>query len=229
MNNPNISVRNNQAFSQEYLERTNSVLNTLFEWANRKYSKLDILNYVIKNVACYGKNSHPSQTTIGKHAGVQRGWANIVTNELVAMGLIIKTRVIIDGDETACEYSLTPLLKDISWKLKDIVPALKLFYLLHGKKTDNTPYIKDIYLKNFKIIVTRNKSTSRKQKSKISKMNELDIQKQQQDNQYKNYLYLTKHQILENKRKKEEEDKLNEASQDKNFVNLLQGLLHGLI
>ncbi len=234
MNNNN-SVRNNQAFSKEYSDRTNFVLNTISEWAYRKYSKLSILNYIIKNIVCYGDNSHPSQTTIGRKSNVKRGWVNIVTNELVALGLITKTRVIIDGDEQACEYALTPFLKDvnISWMLKDILPSLKLLYIFSkkevGLQTDNTPYIDIYFKKNYKIVRTRNKSISRKQKSKINKMQQQNIQKQHRYYQTRDELYVQRQILIDEQYQKEKEEKLIAASQDENVVNFIQGLLHGRI
>lgn len=224
MNNYTISPRNNQAFSEEYSNRVNTVLNTLSEWYLRGYSKVSIFNYIIKNIACYGANSHPSQTTIGRHAGVQRGWVNIVTNELVAMGLLKKTRVIIDGEEQACEYALTDfmLCSDIMWKLKEIFPYLKLLAIFKKKevheKADNTPYMFIYFKNNFKIIITNNKS------KKIVKTT------MQQEKIYNSSDYYDlKQEILDQKYKKEEEEKLMQASENPDFVNFLQGLLNGSI
>lgn len=232
--NYNNSVRNNQAFSEEYSKRTNFVLNTIAEWAYRKYSKISILDYIIKNIACYGSNSHPSQTTIGMKSNVKRGWVNIVTNELVAMGLITKTRVIINGDEQACDYTLTPFLKDsaISWVLKDILPSLKLLHVFNKKevsfKTDNTPYISIYFRKNFKILRFRNKSISRKQKIKINKMQQQNIPKKQKYYQSLDDMYVQKQKLLDIQYEKEKEEKLIAASEDPIFVNFLQGLFNGV-
>lgn len=234
-----ISSRNNQVFSQVYSDRTNSILNTISEWYNRKESAIPILDYIIKSVACYGDNSHPSQTTIGKKANVNRGWANIITNKLVAMGLITKTRVIINGDEQACEYALTPLLKDrtISWMLKDMLPSLKLLHIFSKaeriSQEDNTPY-KNVYIKNcFKIVTTTNKSISRKQKSKIIKMqqrkNQENIHQEQKVYKLQHDYYEIKHTLLDYQYEKEQQDKLIAASQDQGLVNFMQGLLSGLI
>lgn len=236
--NTNISVRNNQAFSQESLNINNDIFNTLSEWYNRSYSKLDILNYIIKSVSVYGINSHPSQKTIGKHAGVQRGWVNIVTNELVEMGLINKRRVIINGDEMACEYSLTEFFKDsnVCWMLKDILPALKLFSIFKKKEaqvqTDNTPYIDIYFKKNFKILRTRTKSISRKQFMELSENKDENSREKRSkimkdvERDYSWQVY--KQNVIEEQRKKEEQENLVAASQDEGFVSFLQGLLNGI-
>lgn len=179
MNKYTVSVRNNQAFSKTYSKSLQDILDMLFEWADRSTSKINILNYIIRNINQYGSESHPSQETIGKNAGVGRWWVNKVTNELVALGLITKTRVIVDGKETACEYALTPILQDskIRWALKDILPALKWTHIPKVIKTvtqamfsrDHTPYIKIYFKKNFKILYNSTKSIFRDQKVKISK------------------------------------------------------------
>jgi len=235
--NHTISNRNNQAFLQYYSQQTKDIINTLSEWSHQGYSKIGILNYIIKNVSCYGVNSHPSQTTIGKHAGVKRGWVNIVTNELVAMGVMEKTRTIIDGNETACEYALTSFFKDpvITWALKDILPALKLFSIFKNKEVpsiDNTPYIDIYFKKNFKILRTKNKSTSRKQLAKLSKLKDDNCKREQRKNmkdvQMDYDWRAQKEYLMEQQRKKEEEEKIVLASQDEGFVNFLQGLLNDI-
>ncbi len=231
-NNSNISVRNFQSFYEESSNGSSQVINTLREWYNRSYSKIDILNYIIRNISCYGINSHPSQTTIGKHAGVQRGWVNIVTNELVEMNVILKTRVIINGDEMACEYALTPFFKDpkIRWMLKDILPALKLLSLFYKKeapvKTDNTPYLNRYFKNNFKILVTRIKSISRKKLIEISKMKEEDAKKERLRIMQQNNWIAQREYFKEHEQKVQQEEKLVHASQDEGFVNFLQGLLN---
>lgn len=238
MNNNN-SVRNNQAFSKEYVDCDIDIVDTITEWFNRDLSIIPVLDYLIKNIAIYGINSHPSQKTIGYHAGIKRGWTNVLTNRLVDLKLIEKTRVIIDGDEQACEYKLTSYLKDpvISWKLKDILPSLKLLQLFRRTKaaplTDCTPYIV-IYFREFiKIVKTGFKSISRKQKSKSLKMQQRimqqKIEKQNQLLQNKNNLYEIRQRLLDEQRQIEQEERLVAASQDEGFVNILQGILHGLI
>lgn len=233
-NNTIISDRNNQAISQESLNVSNDIINTLTEWYNRGHSKIDILNYLIRNISCYGLNSHPSQTTIGRHAGVQRGWVNIVTNELVEMGLITKTRVIINGDEMACEYTLTRFFQDpkVRWMLKDILPALKLLSLFYKKQrafvTDNTPYLYRYIKNNFKIVFTKIKSISRKQLIKISKMKEEDAKKERLRIVKQSHWVDYKEHFTNQHRKVEQAEALVAASQDEGFVNFLQGLLNGI-
>ncbi len=229
-----ISVRNNQAFLKEYSQQTIVLLNTISEWCNRDISIIRVLDYIIKNISIYGVNSHPSQTTIGKHAGIKRGWTNVLTNKLVDMGLITKTRVIINGDEQACEYALTPLLKDrnIGWMLKDVLPALKLLYLFRKTKaaikSDCTPYI-GIYIKEFtKIVITGLKSISRKQKSKINKMhdriNQQTIQEERIITQSRENYYELRQKLAVEQYKKELEEKLLAASKNQDTVNFIQGL-----
>lgn len=177
MNN-NITISNNQAFSNNTFNKSEGIIDILSGWADRSFAKIRILDYIIKNISCFGVNSHPSQTTIGKKVGVKRGWVNIVTNELVSMGLITKTRIIIDGEEKSCEYALTPFLKDrsMSWILKNTLPSLKLLHVLSYKKvdvpTDNTPYNKYYIYKNFKILNTVPKSIFRSKKVQLSKNRE---------------------------------------------------------
>ena len=174
MNNNNTSLSVNQAIFRNILNTDSSIITTLSGWADRSLSKIGILNYIIKSVSVYGSNSHPSQTTIGKKAGVNRVWVNKVTNELVSLGIIKKERVIKDGKETSCLYSLSPFLLDskIGWTLREILPALKLLYIFSKKsvvsQTDTTRYI--TYMsKNFKILNTNSKSIFRSKKVELYK------------------------------------------------------------
>ncbi len=238
MNNNN-SVRNNQAFSKEYIAQDKSVLDTISEWFDRELAIIPVLDYIIKSTAIYGVNSHPSQTTIGFHAGIKRGWTNVLTTRLVDLKLIEKTRVIIDGDEQACEYKLTNLLKDpvVSWKLKDMLPSLKLLQLFRRTKaapqSDCTPYMVIYFKELTKIVITKFKSISRKQKSKNLKMQKrIQEQKTLKENKFyqsRNDLYVKQQKLQDEQYKKEQEDKLMAASQDTDFVNFFQGLFNGNI
>jgi hypothetical protein len=123
----------------------------------------------------------------------------------------------------------------VAWKLKDILPSLKLLYLFRktkaAPKSDCTPYIVIYFKELTKIVITKFKSISRKQKSKKNKMQQR-IQEQitQKENKYyqsRNDLYEVRQKLLDEQYKKEQEEKLMLASQDIGLVNFIQGLFNG--
>ncbi len=184
MNNINISVSNDQSFSQSISNAHPVIVGLLTEWSYSAPLKLRILSELIRSIAIYGINSHPSQSRLARRSGSTRRWVNKVTTELVSMGLLIKQRVIVDGKELACEYSLTKILLDskIMWALKELIPSFKLLAIFTKKRAldkpaeqklsspEFSPYNKLYFKKNFKIIITRLKSTKfTSQSKKISK------------------------------------------------------------